>query len=185
MSLSRVGVLLLLACSRRCLARSSSRARGGTRKAGAGGTLRPAGRLCVVRHLGARGRTGTPFGWRFSCSACQLLFFSHPVLCAVLACKQLAELHALLRDNYVEAADASFRFHYSAEFLRWALQPPGCTSDWHVGVRAERSGALLGFISGIPTRMMVHGRCGEGWGVGSGSLTGRVALSVRRCCLTL
>jgi hypothetical protein len=33
--------------------------------------------------------------------------------------------------------------------------------------------------------MMVHGRCGEGWGVGSGSLTGRVALSVRRCCLTL
>ena len=35
------------------------------------------------------------------------------------------ELYQLLTFNYVEDDDAMFRFDYSVNFLRWALQPPG------------------------------------------------------------
>ena len=38
---------------------------------------------------------------------------------------QLKELYILLNENYVEDDDNMFRFDYSPEFLRWALQPPG------------------------------------------------------------
>ncbi len=31
-----------------------------------------------------------------------------------------------------------------------ALKPPGYRREWHVGVRAEKSGKLVGFITGIP-----------------------------------
>ena len=48
---------------------------------------------------------------------------------------QLKELYVLLNENYVEDDDNMFRFDYSPEFLRWALQPPGSLRDWHVGVR--------------------------------------------------
>ena len=44
----------------------------------------------------------------------------------------------LLNENYVEDDDNMFRFDYSPEFLRWALQPPGSLRDWHVGVRCGR-----------------------------------------------
>jgi glycylpeptide N-tetradecanoyltransferase len=30
-----------------------------------------------------------------------------------------------LNENYVEDDDNMFRFDYSPDFLRWALQPPG------------------------------------------------------------
>ena len=35
------------------------------------------------------------------------------------------EVYELLSRNYVEDDDAMFRFNYSPQFLRWALQPPG------------------------------------------------------------
>jgi len=35
------------------------------------------------------------------------------------------------------------RFDYSIEFLRWALKPPEFKNDWHVGVRAEKSGTYI------------------------------------------
>ena len=38
---------------------------------------------------------------------------------------QLKELYLLLNENYVEDDDNMFRFDYSPDFLRWALQPPG------------------------------------------------------------
>ncbi|KAJ2849109.1 glycylpeptide N-tetradecanoyltransferase, partial [Coemansia erecta] len=68
----------------------------------------------------------------------------------------IKELHDLLLENYVEDADSMFRFNYSAEFIRWALMPPGFSKQWHVGVRDEETGELMAFISGIPVDTMVR-----------------------------
>lgn len=68
----------------------------------------------------------------------------------------LTELYTLLNENYVEDDDAMFRFDYQPEFLRWALQPPGWRSDWHVGVRVQKSGLLVGFISAIPGTVQIY-----------------------------
>ena len=37
-----------------------------------------------------------------------------------------------------------------------ALKPPGWYKDWHCGVRAEKSGKLLGFISAIPATIRIY-----------------------------
>lgn len=68
----------------------------------------------------------------------------------------LKELYILLNENYVEDDDAMFRFDYQPEFLKWALQPPGWRSDWHVGVRVIKSGKLVGFISAIPGNLRIY-----------------------------
>lgn len=68
----------------------------------------------------------------------------------------LKELYTLLNENYVEDDDAMFRFDYQPEFLRWALQPPGWRQNWHVGVRVEKSGLLVGFISAIPGKVRIY-----------------------------
>lgn len=68
----------------------------------------------------------------------------------------LKELYTLLNENYVEDDDAMFRFDYQPEFLKWALQPPGWRQDWHVGVRVEKSGLLVGFISAIPGKVRIY-----------------------------
>lgn len=72
--------------------------------------------------------------------------------------KQLAELYKLLANHYVTDDDQMFRFDYSPEFLRWALQPPGWRKDWHVAIRARATGALAAFISAIPAPMNVRGQ---------------------------
>ena len=36
-----------------------------------------------------------------------------------------------------------YRFDYSIGFLRWALKPPDYKKEWHVGVRAEKSGKMV------------------------------------------
>ncbi|KAI0752837.1 N-myristoyl transferase [Daedaleopsis nitida] len=69
---------------------------------------------------------------------------------------QLRELYELLSANYVEDDDASFRFQYSAEFLSWALMPPGYHKDWNVGVRVASSKKLVAFISAVPIRVRVR-----------------------------
>lgn len=79
------------------------------------------------------------------------------VTCDVTAESELQEIYTLLNANYVEDDDCLFRFDYSAEFLRWALTPPGFKKDWHVGVRAIASQKLVAFISGIPAEMSVRG----------------------------
>ena len=66
----------------------------------------------------------------------------------------LTQVYTLLTENYVEDAEAMFRFDYSAAFLQWALLSPGFIKEWHVGVRAKTSGKLLAFISAIPATMV-------------------------------
>lgn len=66
---------------------------------------------------------------------------------------ELEEVYQLLYDHYVEDQDATFRFQYSHEFLRWALQPPHWNPDWYVGVRVKSTGKLVGFISAIPVTL--------------------------------
>ncbi|KAJ3037314.1 Glycylpeptide N-tetradecanoyltransferase 2 [Rhizophlyctis rosea] len=65
------------------------------------------------------------------------------------------ELYELLSLNYVEDDDAMFRFDYSAEFLKWALKPPGWKKVWHIGVRVSKNRKLVAFISGIPADLRI------------------------------
>eukprot|EP00753_Platysulcus_tardus_P012126 PLAT3339.65.p2 GENE.PLAT3339.65~~PLAT3339.65.p2 ORF type:complete len:511 (+),score=229.54 PLAT3339.65:32-1564(+) len=70
--------------------------------------------------------------------------------------EDVAKVYTLLAENYVEDDDNMFRFNYSPEFLTWALTVPGFIPDWHVGV-ATAKGKLVGFITGIPADIAVHG----------------------------
>ncbi|KAL8560348.1 Glycylpeptide N-tetradecanoyltransferase 2 [Nucella lapillus] len=70
----------------------------------------------------------------------------------------LKELYTLLNENYVEDDDNMFRFDYSPEFLRWALQPPGWLRVWHCGVRVVKSKKLVGFISAVPANIKIYSR---------------------------
>lgn len=67
----------------------------------------------------------------------------------------LRELYTLLNENYVEDEDSMFRFDYSPQFLRWALQPPGWRQDWHCGVRVKKSNKLVGFIGATPAEIKI------------------------------
>ncbi|TXT13266.1 hypothetical protein VHUM_00633 [Vanrija humicola] len=69
---------------------------------------------------------------------------------------QMNELHTLLSENYVEDDEAMFRFRYSKEFLLWALTAPGYHADWHIGVRVQKTGKLVGFISGIKVELRAY-----------------------------
>ncbi|CAG8567601.1 12986_t:CDS:2 [Cetraspora pellucida] len=69
---------------------------------------------------------------------------------------ELNELYTLLTNNYVEDDDAMFRFDYSGDFLKWALQPPGYKQTWHVGVRVSATKRLVAFISGIPADIRIY-----------------------------
>ncbi|XP_039270658.2 glycylpeptide N-tetradecanoyltransferase 2-like [Styela clava] len=69
---------------------------------------------------------------------------------------QLKEVYELLTENYVEDEDNMFRFDYSAGFLQWALQPPGHFKEWHCGVRVVKNKKLVGFISGVPSKIKVY-----------------------------
>lgn len=46
-------------------------------------------------------------------------------------------MYDLLVANYVEDDDNMFRFDYSIDFLRWALNPPGYFKDWIIGVKGK------------------------------------------------
>jgi len=72
--------------------------------------------------------------------------------------KTMKEVYTLLNENYVEDDDNMFRFDYSMEFLQWALKPPGYRKDWHIGVRATKSGKLLAFITAIPALVAVYSK---------------------------
>lgn len=76
--------------------------------------------------------------------------------CDITDDAQLKELYELLSFHYVEDDDNMFRFAYSPDFLRWALQPPGHKKEWHCGVRVSGTGKLVAFISAIPATMKVH-----------------------------
>jgi glycylpeptide N-tetradecanoyltransferase len=77
--------------------------------------------------------------------------------CDMTDAKTKGEVFDLLAANYVEDDDEMFRFQYSQEFLKWALQPPGYHVDWHLGVRVKGTGKLVAFITGVPATLMVKG----------------------------
>lgn len=70
--------------------------------------------------------------------------------------EQAREVYELLKKNYVEDSENTFRFDYPVEFLRWALLIPGYNPEWLVGVRGGESKKLLAFISGIPVKVQVN-----------------------------
>lgn len=61
----------------------------------------------------------------------------------------------------MEDSAGKFRFDYSVEFLRWALNPPttpaGEYSDWIVAVKATGTDKFFAFITAIPVHMVVNG----------------------------
>lgn len=68
------------------------------------------------------------------------------------------EIYTMLTRNYVEDDEGCFRFDYSAEFLKWALMPPGYRPELIFGIREEKDRRLIGFITGLLTRLGVEGR---------------------------
>ncbi|KAG6907790.1 hypothetical protein DXG01_007329 [Tephrocybe rancida] len=70
--------------------------------------------------------------------------------------KQTEEVYDLLSMHYVEDDHAVVRFQYSAEFLQWALKPPGYYKVWHIGVRVSSNAKLVAFISGVPLHLQVR-----------------------------
>ncbi|CAJ1340688.1 unnamed protein product [Effrenium voratum] len=78
--------------------------------------------------------------------------------CDVNNADELQEIYTLLTENYVEDDDSMFRFDYSTDFLKWALQPPEYLRNWHLGVRVKGGGKLVGFITGIPAQIQVYER---------------------------
>mmetsp|Transcript_5270 Transcript_5270/g.13190 ORF Transcript_5270/g.13190 Transcript_5270/m.13190 type:complete len:452 (-) Transcript_5270:25-1380(-) len=77
--------------------------------------------------------------------------------CDISSQDSVQEVYTLLSENYVEDDDNMFRFNYSAEFLSWALQPPGFKPFWHLGVRVIKSRKLVAFISAVPAKIRVGG----------------------------
>lgn len=71
---------------------------------------------------------------------------------------ELSEMHELLNGHYVEDQGAQFRLNYSLSFFNWALKAPGWRKEWHVGVRAAKSGKLVAFISAIPVQLRIRGK---------------------------
>jgi glycylpeptide N-tetradecanoyltransferase len=69
---------------------------------------------------------------------------------------QVKELYELLKTNYVEDSESTFRFEYSIEFIRWVHCVPGYKKEWHLGVRATSNKKLLAFISGTPAKVKVN-----------------------------
>jgi glycylpeptide N-tetradecanoyltransferase len=62
-----------------------------------------------------------------------------------------------LTNHYVEDSGGRFRFDYSIDFLRWALDVPEQCPEWLVGIRGVEKQNLVSFISAIPVTMHVNG----------------------------
>lgn len=73
----------------------------------------------------------------------------------------LTEIYKFLSLNYVEDSEHRFRFLLSEQLLSWALTIPGFIKDWIFGVRTK-TGALAGFISGVPMDIKLNGKV-EPW----------------------
>lgn len=62
---------------------------------------------------------------------------------------ELDEVYNFLNKNYVEDDDGMFRFDYSTELMKWALQTPGMDPDYLICIRIKSSDKMVGFIAGI------------------------------------
>eukprot|EP00835_Amoeboradix_gromovi_P003695 NODE_254_length_12812_cov_0.286872.p6 type:complete len:378 gc:universal NODE_254_length_12812_cov_0.286872:10018-11151(+) len=67
-------------------------------------------------------------------------------------------VYNLLYNNYVsdvsENQAESFKFAYSIQLLRWALQPPGHVKNWWLGIKKDTK--LVAFITAIPITVSVN-----------------------------
>ena len=72
--------------------------------------------------------------------------------------KEMDEVYILLKENYVEDDDATLRFDYQKDFIKWCLKVPGYYPTWFVGIRLKEDHALIGFITGIPTSVKIYDR---------------------------
>ena len=70
--------------------------------------------------------------------------------------KQLMEVYKFLSLNYVEDDNHKFRFLLPEKFIKWALNVPGAIKDLLIYIRTK-TGALCGFISGIPIKIKLNG----------------------------
>ena len=64
----------------------------------------------------------------------------------------------LLKLNYVEDDDATLRFDYQKDFIRWCLKVPGYYPTWFVGIRLTTDNSLVGFITGVPSSIKIYDR---------------------------
>jgi len=71
--------------------------------------------------------------------------------------EQLDEVYKFLNKNYVEDDDGMFRFDYSTELLKWALQTPGMDPDYLICIRIKASDRMVGFIAGIVVDIKTEG----------------------------
>ncbi|KAL7722087.1 Glycylpeptide N-tetradecanoyltransferase [Entamoeba marina] len=71
---------------------------------------------------------------------------------------EMEEVYVLLKDNYVEDDDATLRFNYQKDFIRWCLKVPGYYKTWILGIRLHTTNALVGFITGVPTSVKIYDR---------------------------
>ncbi len=67
--------------------------------------------------------------------------------------EDLETISTFLDKYYVEDPNNNFRLHYNLEFLQWVFRGP--TESLLLGVRTKESNILVGFISGVSTRMQV------------------------------
>lgn len=78
---------------------------------------------------------------------------------STLSSLNVDEIYNFLRNNYVY--DGTFRVLYSKESLNWILSQP---SDYNqcVGIRAEKSGVLVGFVSAIAINLKIYDKTVKG-----------------------
>lgn len=72
--------------------------------------------------------------------------------------EELKEVYTMLTNNYVEDDEGYFRFDYSADFLKWALMPPGYNPDLILGIRDAKTSRLVGFITGQFVHLNIEGK---------------------------
>jgi len=68
-------------------------------------------------------------------------------------CKKVS---AFLNRHYIEDVTKSFKLKYSAKFLQWYFTVPGAIQDLCIGIEFEKTGTLIGFISGIPLKHKIN-----------------------------
>ncbi|KAJ3607644.1 hypothetical protein NHX12_024695 [Muraenolepis orangiensis] len=67
----------------------------------------------------------------------------------------LKEICLLLSLNFTEDDDNTLRRHFTPEYLKWVLAPPGWQTQWLCGVRLTNK-KLVGFIAASPANLHIH-----------------------------
>ncbi|ELP85821.1 N-myristoyl transferase, putative [Entamoeba invadens IP1] len=70
--------------------------------------------------------------------------------------KEMDDVYNLLAKNYVEDDDATLRFDYKIDFIKWCLKVPNYQRNWFIGIRLENTNELIGFITGVPSLIKIY-----------------------------